>query len=112
MNNTLPDRIEPDAIVEALVEFRFEHTELSELVLGRLVDLPCWEGFEQARLPTADIPQPIRDADPNLRYQPLIELRNSNGSRTAKIGGHVLSYHVTGAYPGWTTFQREIEATL
>ncbi|MCI0467921.1 MAG: TIGR04255 family protein [Beijerinckiaceae bacterium] len=108
----LPERIDPDAILESLVEFRFEHSELPELVLGRLLDVPAWEGYEKTRLPSADIPQPIREADANLRYQPLIELRKSDGNRVAKIGGHVMSYHVVGQYPGWETFRTEIEKTL
>jgi len=109
---TIPERIEPDAILEALVEFRFEHSELPELVLGRLLDAQLWENHTQTRLPAADIPQPIREMDPNLRYQPLIELRTSNGDRVAKIGGHVMSYHVVGKYPGWATFRIEIEKAL
>ena len=85
---------------------------MPEIVLGRLIDLPCWEGYQQIRLPPADIPQPIRDADPSLRYLPLIELRRNDGSRQVKIGGHVISYHVTGSYPGWAAFRQEIDSTL
>ena len=85
--SSLPQRIKPDAILEALVEFRFEHTELPELVLGRLLDIQLWSEFGQTRLPTADIPQTIREMDANLRYQPLVELRKDDGSRVAKIGG-------------------------
>ena len=108
----LPERIDPDAIIEALVEFRFEHSELSELVLGRLLDMQLWENYTQMRLPTADIPQPIREMDANLRYQPIVELRKNDGNRVAKIGDHVISYHIIGPYPGWTAFRAEIETTL
>lgn len=94
------------------MEFRFEHSELPELVLGRLLDAQAWAGYLQTRLPAADIPQPIREMDANLRYQPLVELRKTDGARVAKIGGHVISYHVVGQYPGWTIFRTEIENTL
>jgi uncharacterized protein (TIGR04255 family) len=110
--NALPERINPDAILEALVEFRFEHSDLPELVLGRLLDTQLWESYMQVRLPAADIPQPIREVDVNLRYQPLIELRKSDNARVVKIGGHVVSYHVIGQYPGWATFRTEIEEVL
>lgn len=110
--NALPERIDPDAIIEALVEFRFEHSELPELVLGRLLDAQCWEGYTQTRLPTADIPQPLREVDPNLLYQPFVELQKVGADRVAKIGGHVLSYHVVRQYPGWTACRVEIEKTL
>jgi uncharacterized protein (TIGR04255 family) len=109
---SIPERIDPDAILEALVEFRFEHSELPELVLGRLLDAQLWERHTQTRLPAADIPQPIREMDANFRYQPLVELRKNDGNRVAKIGGHVMSYHVVRQYPGWATFRIEIEKTL
>jgi uncharacterized protein (TIGR04255 family) len=107
-SNPLPDRIEPDAIVEALVEFRFEHTELPEAVVGRLLDASPWADYSQFRLPTADIPQPLRESQPNLKYLPIIELRNSTQTRIAKIGGHVCSYHILPPYPGWTAFEQEL----
>ena len=81
-------------------------------MLGRLLDAQCWEGYTQTRLPTADIPQPLREVDPNLRYQPLVELQKRDADRVAKIGSHVFSYHVARQYPGWTTFRTEIENTL
>jgi uncharacterized protein (TIGR04255 family) len=109
---TLPDRIDPDAIIEALVEFRFEHAELAEAVVGRLLDASLWAAYSQARLPSADIPQPIKDMDPNLRFLPIIELKKTDGTRAAKIGGHVFSYHILGSYPGWEIFYQEIDEVL
>jgi len=108
----LPERIDPDAIIEALVEFRFEHAELPEAIVGRLLDAPLWANYSQIRLPTADIPQPLRENDANLRYLPIIELRNKDNTRSAKIGGHVFSYHVLPPYPGWAAFLQELEAVL
>lgn len=110
---TLPERISPDAIIEALVEFRFEHAdELPEAIVGRLLDAPLWADYSQVRLPAADIPQPIRESDPNFRYMPIIELRKKDTSRIAKVGGHVFSYHCLAPYPGWTRFRDEIETVL
>lgn len=108
----LPERIEPDAIVEALVEFRFEHADLPEAIVGRLLDAPLWADYSRVRLPTADIPQPIRESDPNLRYVPSIELRNKDHTRSIKIGSHVFSYHVLPPYPGWTVFSEELQDVL
>ncbi len=110
--SVLPGRITPDAILEALVELHIEHPELPELVVGRLLDADLWRDYTQARLPTADIPQPIREVDLQLRYAPIFELRKGDGSRVAKIGGHVLSYHIVGAYPGWSVFRPELESVL
>jgi uncharacterized protein (TIGR04255 family) len=111
-SNPLPERIDPDAIVEALVEFRFEHAELAEAIVGRLLDAPLWAGYSQERLPTADIPQPIRESNEGFRYLPTIELRNKENTRIAKLGGHVFSYHVLPPYPGWSVFRQELESVL
>ena len=108
----LPERINPDAILEALVEFRLEHSEAPEVVIGRLLDVELWAGYGQARLPTADIPQPIREVDPNLRYQPIFELRKADGSRVVKLGPNVCSFHITNSYPGWGVFEPEIRGVL
>ncbi len=108
----LPERIDPDAIIEALVEFRFEHTELPEAIVGRLLDAPLWAAYSQARLPSADIPQPIKEMDSTLRYQPIIELSKNDHTRASKIGGHVFSYHIIGTYPGWTVFRDELNEVV
>ncbi len=108
----LPDRITPDAIIEALVEMRFETSDLPEIVVGRLIDAAHWMDYAQSRLPTADIPQAMRESDAELRFQPVLELRRQDGLRAVKLGGRVLSYHITTSYPGWAAFQREIREVV
>ena len=100
----LPALLYPDAILEALVEVRFDSKEIAEVVVGRLIDSPIWDTYQQSRTAIADIPQPIRESDQNLRFQPTIELRRPDGLRAVKIGGHMLSYHVMTKYPGWAVF--------
>lgn len=108
----LPARIEPDAIIEALVELRFQTAQFDEVVVGRLIDDRAWSGFAQARTPIADIPAPVRDADAALRFHPTVELRSPDGSRVVKIGRRVISYHVLAPYPGWPVMFREAEGIL
>ena len=112
MSFTYPSRIEPDAVLEALVEFRFESSDLPEVVVGRLIDSSWWADYQQTRLPVADIPQTFRDSDPNLRYQATLELRRQDGLRAVKIGGRVVSFHVTTHYPGWAIFGAEVKSYL
>lgn len=52
---TLPERVEPDAIVEALLEIRFDSTTLPEIFLGRMADKPTLRGLQQRRLPAYEI---------------------------------------------------------
>lgn len=109
---SLPTRLTPDAILEALVEVRFETAELPEAVIGRLVDTPQWKAYARSRLPLADMPPTLRDSDANLRFQPVLELRRGDGLRAVKLGNRVVSYHVPGAYPGWPVFREEIGGML
>ena len=95
-----------DAIVEALFEIRFNSSVLSDLIVGRLSSL--WPKATPVRLPTADIPLPVRQQDPGLRFMAVIELHNAKAGRVVKVGEQVISYHCTGAYPGWPAFRKEL----
>lgn len=109
----LPARIEPDAIIEALFEVRFDMVSpLLEVLFGRLTEVTAWNGFTQRRLPAYDVPVQFREMDPNLRFVPVFELSGQNPARAVRIGSHVLSYHRLPPYPGWPEFNNEIEAAV
>ena len=74
LGKPIPQKLKHDAIVEALVEIRFDASTIPEVLLGRLADHEPWKGFDQRRLPAYEIPAPIRQADANLRYNPWFEL--------------------------------------
>jgi len=108
--NSYPRRLKADAILESVLEIRFEPdaTVIGEVVVGRLADFADWKSFRQARLPTADIPAPIRRADASLRYQPSVELISANGEMAVRIGPQVLTYSRRRKYPGWDAFGPEL----
>jgi uncharacterized protein (TIGR04255 family) len=110
VTDSLPKRLKSDAIVEAVTELRFEADEsvVPEILLGRLADNQDWAQFRTARLPTADIPGPIRRADPNLRYQPSFEMVSKSGEVAVRIGPQSIVFARRGAYPGWSTFGPEV----
>ena len=111
----LPDKLKIDAIAEAICEVRFESVEsrdLPELAVSRLAEFSEWKMFKKQRLPIWDIPAPMRMRDPNLKNQPLMELRNADGTRIVKFGANVFSYHVLAPYPGWAAFQPELGEVL
>jgi uncharacterized protein (TIGR04255 family) len=111
----LPTKLRKDSIAEALCEVRFqceESASLPEIVVARLAEFQEWKEFQKIRLSISDIPAAIRAQDPNLRNQPLLELRELGGSRSAKIGANVLSYHRLAPYPGWAAFKPEIDRTI
>ncbi len=109
-----PRKLRDDAIIEAVCQLQFESTELPEIVIGRLGDGAKWPGFAAMRLSTADIPAPLRNSDPNLKFAPLIALRRKDGSRIIQIGERVISYHLVGvkAYCGWDKFKEELASSF
>jgi len=104
----VPKKLKNDAIVEAILEIRFDTTTSLEFLFVRLAEFEPWKQFTQSRLPAYSIPDSIRQVDPNFRYQPTFELLEPNGQRSARIGPKVLSYHLRVPYNGWTAFGREL----
>lgn len=108
----LPKNLNPDAIVEALLEVRFKTSVLAELVTGRLSDSTVWRELAPQRLPVADVPEVIRRTDPNLLFQPTVELRGADGKQLIRIGPQVLSHHRLAPYLGWQQFRAELFETI
>jgi uncharacterized protein (TIGR04255 family) len=104
----LPKKLKDDAIIEALCELRFDADEQPEIVIGRLSDHGSWKAFSKGRLPVADIPPPIRSADSQLKYQPVLQLRSSDGTHLVKVGSNVISRHNVRNYCGWEKFEPQL----
>jgi len=104
----LPNRLSPDMISEALFEMRFEHTDLSEMVTGRLSTRLEAQGWKVSRLPAADLPEQVRLTTPAMRFLPILEMRSAEGQEIIRVGPHVLSHHVVGDYMGWSVFQPKL----
>ncbi|MDX8442014.1 TIGR04255 family protein [Mesorhizobium australafricanum] len=107
----LPSKLRADGVVEAILEIRFESSEIPELLLGKIVDFPAWKGWVPSRLPLSDIPLPIRRADKNLQHQPLLQLSSPDGNEALKVGDNVVSRHAL-TYPGWTAFEPRLLETF
>ena len=99
-----PRLLKQDAIIESLLEMRLEHNQVGEIAIGRLASAPEWRDYRSERLPFSDLPQTVRDADPNLRYQPILQLQNGSGTEVIKVGPRVISLHRLSGYPGWGKF--------
>jgi len=95
------DKLTDDPIAEALLEYRFESADLAEIVIGRLSDIDVWRAGVKTRLPTADIPVPMREANGPLRHVPSLEIKGATGISAVRIGANVLSVHFLHPYAGW-----------
>jgi uncharacterized protein (TIGR04255 family) len=108
----LPQKLKRDAIVEALLEIQFEHGAVGDFVVGQLAAAPDWLSYHNVRLPFADFPAPLREADANLRYQPTFQLNRPTPGEIVKIGPRVISLHVLSPYPGWERFHERLQSLV
>ena len=102
--DSVPKKLKHDAIVEVVFEIRLGATGIPEIFFGRLADFGPWIGFQQDALPASNIPPLMRQTDPNLRYQPVMQLSEPSGLRSIRIGQQVLSYHRI-VHVGWEIFR-------
>jgi len=112
-NKALPEKLRHDAIIEAIFEVRFDMTVMiPEIFFGQLAACELWKKFEQHRMPAYAIPTPLRQADVNLRFQPVFELREAKGHRSVRIGSNVFSYHQMSPYVGGDKFILELSEAI
>lgn len=107
--NSIPRKLKHDFILEVVLELQFETSTFPEVLLGRLADHTPWQDFRREPLPAYSIPAVMRQTDPNLRYQPVLQLSGEEGRRSVRIGPQVASYHRIAPYVGWTQFSAELE---
>jgi uncharacterized protein (TIGR04255 family) len=108
----IPTKLKKDAIFQAIFDVRFTCGELPEVVVGKLAGHTRWKGWAVQRLAVADIPAAIRQQDPSLQHQPLIELQEKSGVRLVRIGDRSLSCIALPPYPGWTAWEPELNAVI
>jgi uncharacterized protein (TIGR04255 family) len=106
MHIQLPKKLGAEPLLEAIVEIRFDaSTSVSDVLPGFLFGK--LGGIKKTeRLQAADIPKPIRDSDPNLKYVPLIRL--SWDQFTVSIGDCSVVIGCNIPYPGWNAFKESI----
>jgi uncharacterized protein (TIGR04255 family) len=95
------DELKDDPIVDAVLDIRFTASELQEVVVGRLSDIPQWRNTHKTRLPAADIPEPVRAANPSLLHLPTVEVKGVADVGVVRIGGNIITLHFLDRYAGW-----------
>lgn len=103
---TLPKRIDPSPIKEAIIEIRFESALPPDAVFGVIYnDLKdLYKEVEQ--LPILQIPEFVRVHDSNLAFQPHYRLKK--GNYILQIGPKVISLAIVNEYLGWEEYLKEI----
>ena len=104
----LPKQINPCPIYEAVVEIRFNSSLPSDAVFGVVYNQLKDSYQNNEQLPILQIPELVRNNDPNLKFQPYYKLKRDN--YVIQIGPHVLSLSITdNSYTTWEDYFSEIQ---
>jgi uncharacterized protein (TIGR04255 family) len=102
MQRKLPKRLGREPLIEALFEMRFKAKAPVSSILPGLV-FTTLKGSNKIieRLPAADLPEPLRKLDPNLRYAPTVRVHWDSflilsSDQSAGVACKL-------PYPGWTS---------
>jgi len=112
MNKKIPKRLKKEPLIEAVWEIRFEGTKpsVADLLPGLVFKALPDRYPNIVRLPSANIPGPIVESDPRLKYVPKIRLEG--GNQAVQIGEHVVSLNCRRPYSGWKTFSKDIRTLM
>ncbi len=106
MSNKLPKRLRKEPILDAIFECRFN----AQLPVPNILPGILFSEFEGEktleRLPQSDIPEVIRNNDPNLQYAPLVRIRLQDYSFL--VGDRSLVVACNLPYKGWNNFKPTI----
>ena len=106
MPTTLPIKLKKEPLIDAIFEVRFSSSaSVSDILPGILYSkLGCEDKIE--RLPIANLPKAVRDADPKLEFAPLVRLHWEKFF--IAIGERSLVISCKLPYPGWASFKQAI----
>lgn len=107
---TIPKKISPCPISEAIVEIRFESDIPSDAVFGVIYSEFKSEYETLEKLPILQLPEIVRTRDPNLKFQPHYKLIKDDF--LLQIGPNVLSIANINEYIGWDNFSSRIINTF
>jgi uncharacterized protein (TIGR04255 family) len=111
--NQIPKRLNKEPLIEAIWQAQFEPKEglpVGDLLPGILysalrVDYP---NLQLHRLPTADIPAPVAQFDPNLRFSAKYRMEEPGSPFMFQVGDRIVTMNCRKPYAGWLAFKERI----
>jgi uncharacterized protein (TIGR04255 family) len=102
----LPIKLETNLINEAVFEVRFSSVIPPEAVFGIVYQIVVqkYPHLTTTPLPISQLPEVIRNTDPNLKYNPHYSL--ATGSFLVNIGPRSVVFSVQKPYIGWTEWKK------
>lgn len=111
--NPIPKRLNKEPLIEAIWQAQFEPKKglpVGDLLPGILYSALKVEytNLQLHRLPTADIPAPVAQFDPNLRFAAKVRLDAADAPFLWQVGDRVANLNCRKPYVGWERFKAAI----
>lgn len=111
--NPIPARLKKDPLIEVIWQVQFEPKEglpVGDLLPGILysalkADHP---DLQLHRLPTADIPVPVAQMDPNLRFSAKYRMEEPGSPFLFQVGDRIVTMNCRKPYAGWSSFKERV----
>ena len=112
--NRIPKRLKKEPLIEAIWQVQFESHNAGEVLPGVLFTKlkKRHRALQLRRLPAADIPSPVAQIDPNLRYITKVLTEEPEGAFLWQVGDRVVTLNCRKPYTGWKAFKEAIESLV
>lgn len=110
--NPIPKRLVKEPLIEAIWQLQFESAggHLGDILPGMLFTAlrEAHPKLKLQRLPSADIPAQMAQADPNLRYMARYRMEEPDSPIMYQVGDRIITLNCRRPYSGWGTFKQKI----
>jgi uncharacterized protein (TIGR04255 family) len=111
--NHLPKRLKKEPLIEVIWQAQFDGDQgIGDVLPGILFSelRKSRPTLQLRRLPSADIPAPLAQVDPNLRYVAKMLMEEPGGSFIWQVGDRVITLNCRKPYVGWDKFKETVVA--
>lgn len=110
---SIPKRLKKEPLIEAIWQALFEplaNQPIGDILPGILYSelKNSHPGLRLQRLPAADIPAPVAQIDPSLRFAAKYRMEKPGDPFMFQVGDRVITLNCRRPYAGWTTFREKI----
>jgi len=102
-----PKKIENCPIVDSVIELRFISKIFPNAVFGLIYNSLVNEYPNVEKLPILQLPEQLRDADPNFKFKAHYKITSKDGF-VVQIGPDVIIIGAPNPYSGWVEFSNRI----
>ena len=107
----IPKKIDSCPIVDSVVELRFSSNIFPNAVFGVIFKCLQNDFPKVEKLPILQLPEQLRDSDPNFKFKALYRLISEDGF-SVQIGPEVLIIGAPIPYTGWDQYFQKIQLVV